>query len=137
MQFRARFHLKTIFAVTAFAAVSIASCREYQRHLERNQLRRLRDGFLRWSRSVDERERNVRSNFHLNSATDLSIVNRRGNAFLVANHQMELDSAQNTVIFRFNNRPDGKRFYILPAETWVESADEVIEKWNEWHGANY
>ena len=138
---RPRFSLKTVLAVTAFGAVSCYSYREYQRHLERAQLRQLRDGFLRWSESTDRSDRKIHSYFQLNSAVDLNIITDPGTrqAFLVANAPMTYHRGRNPELI-FSppaSGPDGERLYVLPSKKWVNTAEDVVGEWDAWHRTNY
>lgn len=136
-----RFSLKTFLAVTAFAAVSCYSYREYQCHLERVRLRQLRDGFLRWSELTDRSDRKIHSYFQLNSAVDLNIVTHPGTrqAFLVGNAPMTHQRGRTPeLIFSPSaSGPDGERFYVLPSSKWVNTAEAVVDEWDAWHRTNY
>ena len=138
---RLRFSLKAILAVTAIVAVSCYSYLEYQKHLERMRLRKIRDGFLRWAESTDRSDKKIHSYFHLDSAADLSIVTNPGTrkAFLVANAPMVFQPGQNPDLL-FSPRVSGtdqNRFYVLPSKKWVDSPNEVIAEWDAWHRVNY
>ena len=138
---RLRFGLKTILFLTSVIAVFCCTYREYQHHLQRVRLRQIRDGFLQWSERTDRSDGKFHSYFLLNSAVDLNIVTHPGTrqAFFVANVPMTHQRSRTPeLIFRPQaSGPDEKRFYVLPSNKWVNTAEEVIDEWDAWHRVKY
>lgn len=129
-----------IFAVVTCATLATAAYAPLMRYVRWKEARR---DFAKWTSRTDLGDGKIHTYAMLNRGLDSTEPNSSPSRqpFLISNAEMRLVTQSNgetMILFDpIGKPPNPDRFYILPAKTWVDDIDSVIDAWDRWRDTEF